>query len=186
MSSGRVFVTGTVNGELDYETSSRILGSESVTVPAGPFTALKVQTTFDYTGPGGSVSQVQTNWTVPLLGIVKLVDNVDGAIETYELVSARIDSDADGVEVGTDNCPLVANTDQIDTDLDDDGNACDSGDDDDGLSDDQEIGRGTDPLNADTDGDGMDDGEEVLAGRNPLVDESIVIHILNSILNDEQ
>lgn len=38
----------------------------------------------------------------------------------------------------------------------------------DGLSNWDELQRGTDPLNADTDGDGVNDGIEVLQGRNPL------------------
>jgi hypothetical protein len=40
--------------------------------------------------------------------------------------------------------------------------------DDDGLSDDFEAGRGTDPDNADTDGDGDSDGDEVTCGSSPL------------------
>jgi hypothetical protein len=38
----------------------------------------------------------------------------------------------------------------------------------DGLSDDDERARGTDPINPDTDGDGVGDGVEVLAGTDPL------------------
>ena len=38
----------------------------------------------------------------------------------------------------------------------------------DGLSNFDELQRGTDPLNPDTDGDGVNDGIEVLQGRNPL------------------
>ena len=38
----------------------------------------------------------------------------------------------------------------------------------DGLSNADELLRGTDPLNPDTDGDGVSDGIEVLQGRNPL------------------
>ena len=38
----------------------------------------------------------------------------------------------------------------------------------DGLSNLDELQRGTDPLNPDTDGDGVSDGTEVLQGRNPL------------------
>jgi hypothetical protein len=48
------------------------------------------------------------------------------------------------------------------------GNVCDDDDDNDGLSDVQEAGLGTDPLLADTDGDGFDDGVEVAAGTDPL------------------
>lgn len=38
----------------------------------------------------------------------------------------------------------------------------------DGLSDEEEMVRGTDPLNFDTDGDGYSDGEEVRSGHSPL------------------
>lgn len=48
------------------------------------------------------------------------------------------------------------------------GDACDTDDDNDGLSDTAEAGLGTDPLAADTDGDGADDGSEVAAGTDPL------------------
>jgi hypothetical protein len=40
--------------------------------------------------------------------------------------------------------------------------------DNDGLSDDDEISRGTDPNKADSDGDGISDGQEVTDGTNPL------------------
>lgn len=56
------------------------------------------------------------------------------------------------------------------SDLDGDGVAdlCDDDDDDDGLTDAEELGLGTNPLDADTDDDGVDDGVEVLAGTDPL------------------
>lgn len=38
----------------------------------------------------------------------------------------------------------------------------------DGLDDDEEVLRGTDPLRADSDGDGLNDGNEVTRGTNPL------------------
>ncbi|WP_425465176.1 Stk1 family PASTA domain-containing Ser/Thr kinase [Nocardioides humi] len=38
----------------------------------------------------------------------------------------------------------------------------------DGLPDDDEVTRGTDPTNPDTDGDGVSDGDEVAAGTDPL------------------
>ena len=42
----------------------------------------------------------------------------------------------------------------------------------DGLSDEEEISRGTNPYNADSDGDGAKDGDEVVAGTDPLDRES--------------
>jgi hypothetical protein len=48
------------------------------------------------------------------------------------------------------------------------GDVCDDDDDNDALTDAQEIALGTNPLEADTDGDGFDDGMEVAAGTDPL------------------
>jgi hypothetical protein len=48
------------------------------------------------------------------------------------------DSDEDGVEDAIDNCPVDANPDQLDTDGDTEGNACDTDDDNDGVSDSEE------------------------------------------------
>jgi len=84
------------------------------------------------------------------------------------------DSDGDGVFDTVDNCPNDANADQLDTDGDNQGDACDPDDDDDGLSDTEEANIGTDPLLADTDGDGITDYDETLydtiAGYDPLND----------------
>jgi hypothetical protein len=101
------------------------------------------------------------------------------------------DADGDGVPVGVDNCPLVPNPDQLNTDSagipngadiagafranpdkDTQGDACDLDDDNDGLTDAQEaVGCGsfgpTDPLNKDTDGDRAIDGYECKMGTDP-------------------
>jgi hypothetical protein len=74
------------------------------------------------------------------------------------------DGDGDGVLDNRDNCIMVSNANQLNTDSDPLGNACDLDDDNDGLDDTVEIGLGTDPLLADTDGDGLDDGVD----PNPL------------------
>ena len=71
------------------------------------------------------------------------------------------DDDRDGVRNEADNCPSVKNADQLDTDGDGMGNACDRDDDNDGLSDDVETNElGTDPLKKDTDGDGTPDAND--------------------------
>jgi uncharacterized delta-60 repeat protein len=70
------------------------------------------------------------------------------------------DADDDGILDAADNCPLVFNPDQAQSDDDGQGNACDPDDDNDGLTDAQEAALGTDPINADTDGDGVLDGAD--------------------------
>ena len=86
-----------------------------------------------------------------------------------------IDTDNDGFPDETDNCPSVANPDQLNTDGDAQGNACDLDDDNDGLSDSLEEVIGSDPLSADSDNDGLTDFEEVnwdgnANNYNPLTD----------------
>ncbi|WP_372777453.1 CocE/NonD family hydrolase [Litorivivens sp.] len=70
------------------------------------------------------------------------------------------DDDGDGIANGTDNCPATANEDQLDTDGDSRGDACDLDDDNDGLLDEAEVAKGTDPTLPDTDFDGIGDGDD--------------------------
>ena len=56
------------------------------------------------------------------------------------------DTDADGLANTVDNCPTVAKPDQLNTDGDTLGNACDTDDDNDGFSDVVELSAGTSPL----------------------------------------
>lgn len=65
------------------------------------------------------------------------------------------DSDGDGVNDGADNCPVAVNADQLDTDSDGTGDACDTDDDDDGTDDGPDncpLIANADQLDADSDG----------------------------------
>ncbi|QQR81238.1 MAG: thrombospondin type 3 repeat-containing protein [Deltaproteobacteria bacterium] len=70
------------------------------------------------------------------------------------------DTDGDGIGDNEDNCIQVANVDQADFDNDHQGDACDTDDDNDGLSDVNEAALGSNPHNPDTDGDGVRDGSD--------------------------
>ncbi|MFC3150850.1 putative Ig domain-containing protein [Litoribrevibacter euphylliae] len=78
-----------------------------------------------------------------------LEDGVSARILTLILNVALLDSDEDTVADYDDNCPNIANLDQLDTDLDDLGDVCDSDDDNDGIPDIIETANDLDPLDAD-------------------------------------
>ncbi len=95
---------------------------------------------------------------------------------TLSKASSTADSDNDGVVDGLDNCPNHANSQQTNTDNDTQGNACDLDDDNDGISDSDEILYHFNPLdssdaNQDQDNDGVSNLDEINAGRNPLVSD---------------
>ncbi len=126
---------------------------------------------------GGAVTLLRAqNPTMSLPQIRWLLTSTAKDVNTagfdYRTGNGRIslDADGDGYNHDTDNCPLVSNASQINTDGDSLGNACDTDDDNDGLSDSQEATFGTNALQPDTDGDGLTDGAEVNThGTNPLL-----------------
>lgn len=107
-----------------------------------------------------------------------------------------VDAVSDEQEV--DNCPLIANAGQTNSDTDGLGDACDTDDDGDGVSDTDDAFR-LDPAewndndrdgigdNADTDddNDGVSDSIELAAGRNPLVNEGAIVPSIQILLLSE-
>jgi hypothetical protein len=79
------------------------------------------------------------------------------------------DSDTDGVDDSVDNCFAAANADQVDTDFDGIGNACDADDDDDGVSDSSDLWPLDYRYSLDSDSGGLPDAFEDANGLNKYV-----------------
>jgi alpha-tubulin suppressor-like RCC1 family protein len=100
-------------------------------------------------------------------------DGIENTADAFPYdASETTDIDQDAVGDNTDNCTNIANTDQLDTDGDSIGNACDSDADNDGIPNDYEIAYGLNPIDAsdaqsDSDMDGLTALEEFTAGTNP-------------------
>jgi hypothetical protein len=86
--------------------------------------------------------------------------------------SAFADTDGDGILDESDNCPAVANTQQIDTDSDGLGDECDADDDGDGVVDDQDAFPKLPDYKDDTDSDGLPDLFESTFGLDEQVNDS--------------
>lgn len=111
-----------------------------------------------------------------------LLDTVEATRGTNPLL---VDTDSDTVSDAADNCALISNTGQINSDSDALGNACDADDDNDGALDGvdafptnaaEQLDTDSDGIgnNADTDDDGdtVSDAAEATAGTNPLVKDT--------------
>lgn len=94
------------------------------------------------------------------------------------------DADGDGLCAGSDNCPATANSDQLNTDGDGQGDACDTDDDDDGVLDgpdncplipnasqlDSDLDGAGNACDADDDGDGVRDDADACLATEPGAD----------------
>lgn len=105
----------------------------------------------------------------------ELTDAEEAELGTNPLLQ---DTDGDFRGDSDDNCPLIGNDNQLNTDElfvngDELGDACDDDDDNDGLTDvaERDIHR-TNSLSPDTDGDGLNDGLEVDTLTDPLTVDS--------------
>jgi hypothetical protein len=78
--------------------------------------------------------------------------------QSHSDITCTLDTDNDGIEDAIDNCPSTSNPDQLDTDGDSIGDACDSDDDNDGILDGPDNCDLTfNPNQADFDLDGIGD-----------------------------
>ena len=109
----------------------------------------------------GSGAKMPIGGTVSTTNLQLIRDWVsNGAVKDDDARSTEPDTDGDTIADATDNCPNVSNSDQIDTDNDNSGDACDGDDDGDGVIDTED----TFPLNAtewiDSDNDGTGDNAD--------------------------
>lgn len=80
------------------------------------------------------------------------------AAQAVNAAQQSLDGDGDGVADSTDNCAAVANADQLNTDGDTEGDACDPDDDNDTVADSADnCPRTANAAQADADGDGVGD-----------------------------
>ena len=80
------------------------------------------------------------------------------------------DTDEDGIVDSSDNCPLIANADQADNDVDGEGDVCDTDDDNDGTPDTEDAFPLDPTEDTDTDNDGTGDNADTDADNDGKLD----------------
>ena len=124
-------------------------------------------------------------------------------LDLAPITTTSVDSDGDGIGDGEDNCPEINNVDQLNSDSDELGNACDEDDDNDGLADtvdafpldfseqldtdEDGVGDNSDAFptdateSADSDGDGTGDNADLDDDNDGYSDEQEVIDGTNPL-----
>lgn len=111
----------------------------------------------------GRLTQVTCSASNSIAYVYDPIGNIISSTSFY------VDTDNDTISDQLDNCPLVSNINQMDTDNDGAGNACDPDDDNDLIPDVYELANGLNPLDngdatSDYDIDGLAALEEFYAG----------------------
>jgi len=143
---------------------------------AGPFALYDRMLNLTNRTPSGvgTLSVAQSNKTtggVRALGMLQVNENPGSMFTFLEVTAAIVDTDGDGLLDSEDNCTLVANADQRDTDGDNYGNICDGDLNNDGVVDARDFimfrgAFGTSGPDADFNGDGRVDAIDFVLFRN--------------------
>ncbi len=155
--SGDVDVTGIVS----FYLGDALIASPQISLKAGGY---KEEVFVDFVVPDGAF-----NIRVEIRDIQPPETNTSNNITLTGLSTPIHDKDRDRVVDEQDNCPTVTNTDQRNTDNDTMGDVCDADKDNDGLTNEEELAKGTDPLDADTDDDGVADNVDKTPLGEPLL-----------------
>jgi hypothetical protein len=116
-------------------TASEALPGATISSPTPSTLLLPAEWRFDYKVPKGATdSQTLIQWSLLSMTCFQSItvsicndDDKDGVCNPYDKCpnnDDRVDTDRDNIPDGCDNCPSIANTDQIDSDSDGVGDVC--------------------------------------------------------------